>query len=134
MQIDMIDPRMEKLAEVGLADSKYQLMIYHTEHETKDKYVEKDSELKKKGSVRKHLGIFQCKSGAKLLVRNSEEVVIPQQARKEVLTELHSTHLCSDGMKRLQEENSTGPGCQRTLKGFTWSVKGVKRILGPNLM
>ena len=38
MKIDMIDPRVERLAEVGLADSKYQLMIYHTEHETKDKY------------------------------------------------------------------------------------------------
>ena len=81
MQIDMIDPRVERLAEVGLTDSKYQLMIYHTEHETKDKYV--DSELKKKGSVRKkHLGVFQCRSGATLLVRNSEEVVIPEQARK----------------------------------------------------
>ena len=34
-------------------------MIYHTENETEDKYVEKDSELKKKGSVRKHLGVFQ---------------------------------------------------------------------------
>ena len=85
MQIDLIDPRVERLAEVGLADSKYQLMIYHTEHETKDKYVENDSELKKKGSIRKHLGVFQCRNGAKLLVRNSEEVIIPEQARREVM-------------------------------------------------
>ena len=53
------------------------------------------------GSERKHLGIFTCKNGDKLLVRNSEEVVIPEQARAEVLGELHSTHLSSDGMKRL---------------------------------
>ena len=32
MKIDMIDPRVEKLAEVGLADNKYQLMVYHTEN------------------------------------------------------------------------------------------------------
>ena len=35
------------------------------------------------------------------MVRNSEEVIIPEQARGEVLRELLSTHLCSDVMKRL---------------------------------
>ena len=99
MKIDMIEPRVEKLAEVGLADSKYQMMVYHTE--TDDKFLEEDSELKKAGVVRKHLGIFQCQNGAKLLVRNSQEVVNLQQARKEILTELHSTHMSSEGMKML---------------------------------
>ena len=101
MKIDMIDPRVEKLAEVGLADTSYQMMVYHTENETDDKFLEEDSELKKVGIVRKHLGIFECQNGAKLLVRNSQEVVIPQQARKEILMELHSTHMSSEGMKRL---------------------------------
>ena len=40
-----------------------------------DKYVEKDSELKKKGSIRNHLGVFTCRNGDKLLIRNSEEVI-----------------------------------------------------------
>ena len=31
MKIDLIDPRVEKLAEVGHTDPTYQLMIYHTE-------------------------------------------------------------------------------------------------------
>ena len=82
MKIETIDPRVEKLAEVGLADSKYQMMVYHTENRTDDKFLEEDSELKKAGVVRKHLGIFQCQNGAKLLVRNSQEVVIPQHSRQ----------------------------------------------------
>ena len=93
LQIDLIDPRVEHLAEVGRSDAKYQRMIFHTEEETPDKYIEKDSELFKNGSERKHLGIFTCKNGNKLLVRNSEEVIIPERARGEVLKELHSTHL-----------------------------------------
>ena len=36
-----------------------------------------------------------------MLVRNSEEIVIPEQVRTEVLQELHATHISYDGMKRL---------------------------------
>ena len=126
MKIDMIDPRVEKLAEVGLADNKYQLMIYHTENETDDKFLEKDSELKKKGSVRKHLGIFQCQNGAKLLVRNSQEVVIPQQARKEVLMELHSTHLSSEGMKRLARGKFYWAGMSKDIERVYMECEGCK--------
>ena len=101
LQVEPIDPRVERLAELAKSDTKYQRMIFHTEEDTPNKYIEKDSELFKNGSERKHLGIFVCKNGNKLLVRNSEEVIIPERARGEVLTELHSTHLSSDGMKRL---------------------------------
>ena len=47
LNIEPIDPRVEKMVEVGLADSKYQRMVYPTENETKDKFLEEDSELKK---------------------------------------------------------------------------------------
>ena len=68
--------------EVGKSDTKYQRMIFHTEEETPNKYIEKDSELFKNGSERKHLEIFTCKNGNKLLVRNSEEVIIPERSFK----------------------------------------------------
>ena len=69
LNIEPIDPRVEKMAELGLADSKYQRMLYHTENGTEDKFLEEDSELRKAGIIRKHLGIFRCSNGAKLLVR-----------------------------------------------------------------
>ena len=81
LQVEPIDPRVERLAEVGRSDTKYQRMIFHTEEDTPNKYIEKDSELFKNGSERKNLSIFTCKNGNKLLVRNSEEVVIPKRAR-----------------------------------------------------
>ena len=36
LQIEPIDPRVERLAEVGRADNKYQRMIFHTEEGTDD--------------------------------------------------------------------------------------------------
>ena len=53
------------------------------------------------GTGRKHYGIYVDKNGNKLLVKNSEEIIIPEIAREEVLQELYTTHLSSDGMKRL---------------------------------
>ena len=82
--------------------------------------------MKKKGSVRKHLGIFQCQNGAKLLVRNSQEVVIPQQARKEVLMELHSTHLSSEGMKRLARGKFYWAGMSKDIERVYMECEGCK--------
>ena len=101
LQIEAIDPRIEKVAELARTDAKYQQMLHHTEQETEDKYLEEESDLKKMGTGRKHLGIYVDKNGNKLLVKNSEEIIIPELAREEVLQELHATHLSSDGMKRL---------------------------------
>ena len=78
LQIEPIDPRIERVAELGRTDAKYQQMLHHTEQETEDKYLEDESDLKKMGSGRKHLGIYVCKNGSKLLVKNSEEIIIPE--------------------------------------------------------
>ena len=126
MTIEAIDPWVEKMAEVGLADSKYQRMVYHTENETEDKFLEEDSELKKAGVIRKHLSIFQCSNGAKLLVRNSEEVVVPQQARQAMLTEPHSTHMSSDGMKRLARGKFYWAGMSKEIEHLYMSSEWCK--------
>ena len=39
--------------------------------------------------------------GKKLVIKNSHKILIPKLARKEMLRELHSTHLSVQGMKRL---------------------------------
>ena len=59
------------------------------------------------GSERQNLSIFTCSNGFRLLIKNSEEVVVPQCARADVLNELHSTHMCSNGMKRLSRGKFT---------------------------
>ena len=35
------------------------------------------------------------------MIRNSQEILIPKMARKEMLGELHSTHMSVQRMKRL---------------------------------
>ena len=104
LQLEPIDPWLEILAEVAKDDSKYQRLLFHTEEATPEKHIEKDCDLHglhENGSERRNLSIFTCINGYKLLIRNSEEVIVPECARAEVLKELHSTHLSSDGMKRL---------------------------------
>merc|ERR1711895_339090 len=76
-------------------------MVKHTELETEDKFLEEGLDLKKMRTGRKHLGVYVDRNNNKLLVKNLEEVLIPQVAREEVLQELHATHLSADGMKRL---------------------------------
>ena len=95
---------------MGLADPSYQRIVYHTENETDDKFLEEDSELKKAGVVRKHLGIFQCQNGA----------------RKEILTELHSTHMSSEGMKRLARGKFYWTGMSKDIERVYMACEGCK--------
>ena len=46
-QLDLLDPKLEDLAELGANDSGYQKMIRHIKQGIKDDQLEDDSELKK---------------------------------------------------------------------------------------
>ena len=80
-----VDTRLEVLAENALEDTCYQRMLHHTENNTPLEEIEQDSELFLMGSERQYLSTFTCTNGCKLLVKNAEEVVIPQCAREEIL-------------------------------------------------
>ena len=99
--LEPVDTRLEILAEAAMDDTCYQRMLHHTENDTPLEEIEQDSELFLMGSERQNLSTFTCSNGFKLLIKNAEEVVIPQCAREEILNELHATHMCSEGMKRL---------------------------------
>ena len=60
------------------------------------------------------------------MVRNSEEVIIPEQARGEVLRELHSTHLCSEGMKRLARGKFYWTGMTKDIERIYMECEGCK--------
>ena len=53
MMLAMIDPRIEKLAEVGDSDPSYKMMIHHVENQTEHKQFEENSELRKIGVIMK---------------------------------------------------------------------------------
>ena len=77
MMLATIDPRIESLAEVGDSDPNYKMLVHHVENQTESKHLEDNSELKKVGVVMKDLGIFECESGLKLVVRNGQDSCKP---------------------------------------------------------
>ena len=83
MMLNTIDPRIEKLAEEGRSEPSYRMMIHHVEQQTEHKHLEDNSELKKIGLIMRELGIFECENGRKLVIKNSQEILIPQMARKQ---------------------------------------------------
>ena len=65
MMLNTIDPRIEKLAEVGHGDPSYRRMIHHLDQQTKSKQLEENSELKKIGVIMRELRIIECENGRK---------------------------------------------------------------------
>ena len=98
---DVKDPQVERIAELGENDSKYRRMIHHILNRTPTKQIEQDCELKSiEGSI-KELSVFKTTNGKEVILRNCNELMIPESDRKNMLTILHNTHLETDAMKRL---------------------------------
>ena len=116
MMLNTIDPRIGKLAEVGHEDTDYRMMIHHVEQQTENRNLEENSELKKIGVIMRELGLYECENGRKLVIRNSQEILIPKMARKEMLWELHSTHMSVQGMKRLARKKFWWPAMSKDLE------------------
>ena len=75
------------MAQDALGDNEYQMMISHILNETPLEELDKTSELFKMRSEKQYLGVWTFTNGSKLVVKNSEEVVVPKGAREEVLNE-----------------------------------------------
>ena len=125
-QLDVADPKLGQLAAIGAEDPEYQMMIDHIEIGIQENLLENNSELRLiKGDFTK-LGL-QTFSRGKLIVKDGCNLMIPSQARKCILKELHSTHLSPQMMKniyrgrffwaRISEDVENTflecPGCQR---------------------
>merc|ERR1712215_283445 len=91
-------------------------MINHVVNNTPLEEMEKTSELFKLGSERQYLGIWNCANGCKLVVKNSEEVVVPKGAREEVHNELRATHMGVEGMKKLARGKMTWKNMKKDIE------------------
>ena len=79
----------------------YQRMVAHITNRSPWAKIEADCELKKVGSCISELSIYRNEDGNDLILKNGQEILIPQIERDSMLERLHSTHLESEGMKRL---------------------------------
>ena len=91
------------MADNELLDMDYQRMIEDILEEKALHELDRDGELFKLSSERQYLGVLTFRNGSRLVVKNSSEVVVPKDERKEILDELHSTHMGVEGMKKTCE-------------------------------
>ena len=96
---DLRDPKVEILADIAAKDNVYQNNMDHIENQDSINLVHKSSELKQLASEWNNLSVVSLDSG-KLILRNNE-ILIPKEARAELVNQLHLTHLSYQGMKNL---------------------------------
>ena len=101
VDLQPVDIRLEKMAERAGGDQEYQQMIRYLEEGTPAEEMNKSSEIFTMNGERQYLGTVKLSNGFSLIVKNEEEVLIPKGDREAILEELHSTHLSSQGMKKL---------------------------------
>ena len=97
-QLDLHDPKLEDLAGIRANDPEYQQMNRHLETGIQKIQLEEDSELRKMLGDSPNLELHTLPR-AKLIVKNGNNIMIPEEARASILKELHSTHLGTEIMK-----------------------------------
>ena len=114
--LEPVDHRLEKMADNALLDRDYQTMIEDILEEKPLLELDKEGELFKLSSERQYLGVWTFKNGSRLVVKNSSEVVVPKDDRKEIIDELHSTHMSVEGMKKLATGRMTWKNMSKDIK------------------
>ena len=110
---DLRDPKVEILADIAARDAVYQNNVDHIENQDSLSLVHKSSELKQLASDWDDLSVASLDSG-KLILRNNE-ILIPKEARAQLVHQLHLTHLSYQGMKNLAKGKFFWPGMAAAL-------------------
>merc|ERR1711891_10941 len=76
--LDPVDIRLEKMAERAGGDQEYQQMIRYLEEGTPAEEMDKSSEIFTMNGERQYLGTVKLSNGFSLIVKNEEEVLIPE--------------------------------------------------------
>ena len=116
VDLQPVDIRLEKMAERAGGDQEYQQMIRYLEEGTPAEEMDKSSEIFTMNGERQYLGTVKLSNGFSLIVKNEDEVLIPEGDREAILEELHSTHLSSQGMKKLARGRITWKGMNKQIE------------------
>merc|ERR1712208_63059 len=85
--VQIEDPWVERLANVASKDIKYQIMIQQIEtgEEFEEAQKMKDCELALMGTYYKRLSVCTLKDGQSIILRDNNEVLVPEKERNEIL-------------------------------------------------
>ena len=100
-QFDARDPEADRIAMLAADDADYQLMVTQIADRTPWEDIDPNSELRKIGGTIRELSIYRNEEGHDLILKDGREILIPASDRANMMEKLHSTHLETEGMKRL---------------------------------
>ena len=82
-----------------MTDPNYHTMRQHLETGTDLKEIPKDCELTEMASYLKELSVFTLKGGQSIILRNNNEILIPEKERQNIMGLAHAeTHRGQQGM------------------------------------
>ena len=113
--VDIKDPKVETLAAIGAQDQSYVRNVEHVENSSDPTTLEKSSELRQLRADWDRLSVITLDRG-KLIVRGDREILIPPKARRDLVEQLHLTHLSYQGMKSLASKKFFWPGMYSALE------------------
>ena len=73
-------------------------ILQHLENRTDHKHLPENCELRWIRDILPRLGIVELESGARLVVEDGSEILIPKTERKEMIRLLYLTHAATDTM------------------------------------
>ena len=117
-ELDIRDPLVERLAEIGGRDFDYINLLQNMENRTEYKHLPEDSELRLIRDSLPCFGIVELDSGERLVVRDGTEVLIPKSARKDVINTLHLTFSATNTMVLQTKSRLFWPGIRSDLDTF----------------
>ena len=97
-ELEIADPLVQRLAEIGGTDFEYTELLQHLENRTDWKFLPESCELKAMRDLLPRLGIVELESGARLVVKDGSEILIPKSERKEIIRLLHLTQAAPETM------------------------------------
>ena len=81
-ELEIKDPLVEKLADIGGQDFDYINLLQNIKNRTEFKHLPEDSEMRLIRDSLPHLGIVELDTGERLVVRDVAEILVPNLQEK----------------------------------------------------
>ena len=117
-QLEVEDPLVMELAQAGSVDSSYVSMCNDIENNTAAKDLPENSELRSVAGMLQDLGVVTMSDGSRIIVRDSQEVFVPEKERDRMLRTLHITHACDSVMLMNCKNKIFWPKMRQSIREF----------------
>ena len=117
-QLEVEDPLVMELAQAGSVDSSYVSMCNDIENNTSAKDLPENSELRSVAGMLQDLGVVTMSDGSRIIVRDSQEVFVPEKERDRMLRTLHITHACDSVMLMNCKNKIFWPKMRQSIREF----------------